>query len=985
MLLEGRLMKDIQEVSAYIKFQLNQLSVNNAHHGFEDLCFHLTQARICSNILPATGPVSAGGDQGRDFETFETDLESSPINNSTFIGLKSDKRIAFSCSTSKDIINKIKRDVKSILSHELPCDKIVYFCTENIVVSKRHELKEWVKKNYSIPIEIFDGNAIVNLLVERELFWIAVKYLDVSSEIYPRNDDEEDSYIKSLEYWRADETPILNYASFHEIKESMRHAVFATDNAKQDIPFWIKTLEKFLDDDFGDMKRRAMYEIAVASYRGLGTFIGLENMLRKFFDMISNLESVGELEDYSKLLNYCIPPAYNGLVQLEVHELKEWHNSFLTRLDGKLNTDNINLKCQLLELRGFSHMNPLDECYEINEDEMMTDWIELSELAENAPFFPMNRFSNSLVKLTKYLGNHPKYEDLTKKIDELLSKRYGDHIAARNCVDRALVFYENDEVLKAIKQLHQAKIKWFIKETEYNSLISAMLIANSYLNLGLCFAAKYYTLAVAYIAHNSSNQLMKSFTSRALFIAATCDYVQGYWCEFLELMNISIKSHLTFSKDPFGVHIHEELEKGLLYSSIAIFIAKSFFKEPYETYVVNKISEWDYFDEDVDYMATVAKENFPIDNIDDLWLTLEDQLRGRPFGDCGDIRETSWSELGIIWNVNWKNDYDSTAISEQFIAILQIFLVDLAGIDLCLLKTDVNITISVDEVEKPEVESVPSNNGRKWKIIFPIYNNFNDIEKLQSQFIGIISHILFEVSLLPSQELDEIIKDCLEEGILNKIFIAKSYLNLYKFFINPNIFEDMEKTLKSVPEIDRSFKIRSHKELKWFDGKGRGYSEEKAKEYLKSRYEKSIIPIKQTLKRISKDPEFISTIARLRADGWLDWHILLVINNISVNYRVKENMEIYPLPFYVNKDSWYQTEIEMIIDEEEKENSSIIPVSKFNEDDLRLCLQGTMINTITEVYGLECRQNTPDLNAIEHFLGERYNYWKDDIEHEDYF
>ena len=147
--------------------------------------------------------------------------------------------------------------------------------------------------------------------------------------------------------------------------------------------------------------------------------------------------------------------------------------------------------------------------------------------------------------------------------------------------------------------------------------------------------------------------------------------------------------------------------------------------------------------------------------------------------------------------------------------------------------------------------------------------------------------------------------------------------------------------------------LKSREELKWFDGPGPGYSEEEAIEHLKVRYEKSIIPIKQTLKRLSKDPGFISTVDRLRADGWLDWHILLVINNIAVNYRVEENMRKYPLPSSVNRESWYQTEIELVIDEEESENSSIIPVSKFNEDELKLCLHGTMLDTIMRVYGLE--------------------------------
>ena len=62
------------QVQSQVKFALSQLPAQNAHHLFEQICRHLTTRFICSNVLPATGPVSAGGDQGRDFETFRTYL-----------------------------------------------------------------------------------------------------------------------------------------------------------------------------------------------------------------------------------------------------------------------------------------------------------------------------------------------------------------------------------------------------------------------------------------------------------------------------------------------------------------------------------------------------------------------------------------------------------------------------------------------------------------------------------------------------------------------------------------------------------------------------------------------------------------------------------------------------------------------------------------------------------------------------------------------
>lgn len=62
------------QTAQMIRLALGSLAADNAHHSFEHLCRHIAKRRIASNVLPATGPVSAGGDQGLDFETFRTYL-----------------------------------------------------------------------------------------------------------------------------------------------------------------------------------------------------------------------------------------------------------------------------------------------------------------------------------------------------------------------------------------------------------------------------------------------------------------------------------------------------------------------------------------------------------------------------------------------------------------------------------------------------------------------------------------------------------------------------------------------------------------------------------------------------------------------------------------------------------------------------------------------------------------------------------------------
>ena len=107
-------MLTIPQLQARIRFELEQLSAQNAQFEFEHLCRQLARHRICSNILPASGPVGAGGDQGRDFETFSTHLIPGTLPESTFLGLLSDTPIAFTCSLREDFANKIRADVSAL-------------------------------------------------------------------------------------------------------------------------------------------------------------------------------------------------------------------------------------------------------------------------------------------------------------------------------------------------------------------------------------------------------------------------------------------------------------------------------------------------------------------------------------------------------------------------------------------------------------------------------------------------------------------------------------------------------------------------------------------------------------------------------------------------------------------------------------------------------------------------------------------------------
>ena len=141
-------MADKVQLIAQIRFALEQLSERNAQHEWEHLSRHLARERVCANILPATGPVQAGGDQGRDFETFRTYLQSSPLKERSFVGLVSDRPLAFACTLEKSVGSKVRRDVATIMSSGTPISGIYFFASRGLPIAKRHELQGWCRETY---------------------------------------------------------------------------------------------------------------------------------------------------------------------------------------------------------------------------------------------------------------------------------------------------------------------------------------------------------------------------------------------------------------------------------------------------------------------------------------------------------------------------------------------------------------------------------------------------------------------------------------------------------------------------------------------------------------------------------------------------------------------------------------------------------------------------------------------------------------------
>jgi hypothetical protein len=306
------------------------------------------------------------------------------------------------------------------------------------------------------------------------------------------------------------------------------------------------------------------------------------------------------------------------------------------------------------------------------------------------------------------------------------------------------------------------------------------------------------------------------------------------------------------------------------------------------------------------------------------------------------------------------------------VAVLQIILADIADADWYLLRTTLEVEICFGSDN--ELQQMPSNEMGQWRLTL-IRNQTNEDSDLTA--LQLASTLLEHASLLPSEQYLTKIETAFQEGLSHKIFFGQRFSTLYREFITKESFESSHRAALSVPESNRSFNPTLHHQLSWYSSIGPGYSEEEVKQALKNRYENSVRPIQHTLKWLTQQKPFIDAVNILRAEGWLDWHILNATSLIVLNYRINKEISLH-------KDrEKFQERFMELMNQPEDEKAEPIPISEFSVENLHFHLWISMQSTLKNL-GFELHQTTPDFKAISEFLGERYRYWTDDIDRPNY-
>jgi len=966
------------QVIEQVRFGLNQLARKNGHHTFEELCRHLVRARICSNVIPATGPVSARGDQGRDFETYRTYLVERGPYVQAFVARASSDDLVFVCTLQQgDLASKVRSDVATVMGGGRRPSAIYALCEANVPVAVRHRMQDECKEKYGVRLELLDGNAIANMLSDRDTFWIASTYLSVPAEIYPRSPVDEDAkwYENALARWKLTDTDALTAGDFVEISELARHATFASEEHRHDVPFWLNLLRACLQSPWAVLfRRKALYDIAVVSLRGLGTLIGREDDIRAYFDGLHALTDPAELKDAQVLLMYLATAEDMGLVHLGA-SLPQWVHVLRDRLQFLVERTTGNARFAHYESLGFTLINPMLGGL-ANADAAIDCWLRVLEEIDSAPLLPIQSMADAIGIIAVPLSEIPRYEELMARLDAVVGERVGRSAAASRRRDRAMAFYKAERFLPALREFHRAKEDWFSGDTVRGSLLAMALIARCYEELQLYAAAKYYYLAMAFVADRTGDASDRDLLVAGILGAASADYSIGAWAQFLHLSSFGTRAHQALTANPGDLAEDGQIASTLFQQSVALAIADRVASSlvPAIRDLLTEGASIGFVDE-----LRSGRDPWAEGGVADALGRAASQLGALPFSDLGPVRTLSWRALGIHWTLRFSTDRVTTFAAERLAEVAQVVSADLAQEDLCLLASVVDVTVSVGPSFRHSDVTVTDDNVRCWDVTLrsPLLSPGCDRDAAVSDGLGIVAAVLSEVSLLGDDQFGELLERRFREGLSAKVMVGNLYDTVAAAIVPaPDATEDARRAL-APPQLPRPVVAPEHDELARRTGIGPTYSDEKAQTFLRRRYEGFLAGIQLTLPRLRERSGFDDVITSLRKDGWLDWQILGALCSIAWSYRADQLARRLHLPSPDAAAKPYAGR-------PETPDMPIVPLSEFAEARIREVGPVGMVASL-KAWDLQLRQYQPDIAAIEQFLSGRYRHWTDDIPHDDPF
>jgi len=1003
------------EAETFIRFRLDQMGERNEHHRFEDIATRIARKRISSNILIATGPVSAGGDQQRDAESYTTRIPEELPHSAGFSATASTLPVVLACSIQRDGLKaKVQADVAGIgAANAAPVSHIAFFSVHPIPTGTVHKLQEAAREMHGVTLDVFSGGAIATLLAEPDLIWVARHYLELPASMVPPPEGEQAPqwYADLLESLRQNHGPeALTPGAQGEIMRGLRYATWDADT-NGDLPEWIDFMGSFLTESNesrnSEVAFRACYEMAVARFRGMGLGVGAEDLVRRALEYAYGSDRPNVLDDAATLLSYWGVMWTTGVGRAEASEIGAALARLKQHVSDELQViDPATHPIQSASLTGtmaFLHFipnwlraeelqgrpEPVDvaphavEKFEdtpinasvladglVDIESAMTYMERLVALLPTARPYSVRQLSKIFAMFAPSLVGLPNYAAVRDGLDEATAAVQGEAAIAQRCRERGTTFAQAEMPLEALSELHTAKVNWFHGDTMYGAVLTMRYIGHLYSTLGLTYAAKMYACSAATMANASPDPDVKAQTAKALLEAAKYAQSTGHWLDAAALTEIALLARYSLLTDPFDYDKYPELADHELNATLELVAIRKYWPH-LEQLIQTAHDRTEWFDNLIEN-AKQPEVELQIDE-DEFQTLASDQFSGPILGDVGPTRIIDFCALGVRWTLTFNNDRITVLTAEGFCGVLQVLLADIARHHPVIINSTVNIQIDVvPDAPRKGVDNIDIDEDEpEIRAHLVLSNAIDDLNDRDQSLVAMAFQLLHAVHVRPPDDLQELLEPLFKEGLPHKISIGRPYEQAADLISSDHY--DRCATRSRTASSSRFDPVENNF-LAASTQPGTGYDRDAALQVIRERYEVAASTLKYSLPRLLRDASARATIQRLRGDGWLDWQILVTLVNAAWNWRMQQAG--------INVATANRHETMKLARLPETKTSPLIPLDVLVGDRLDVFLNIQAI-TVAQRWDLRPRQEKPGEEAMRDLLTRRYGYAIDDVPHTD--
>lgn len=720
-----------------IEFLLERLPEKNAHHEFERLAVCLCEAEVCRNIKPATGPVG-GGDYGEDASTYKV---SDDIKDSYFwIGVGSPNignNWLFAFSIQKNWKKKILEDAGKA-SKRIPIpNRFIFVSSQPIKIKNREDKKKELCEKFGFEVEILDRSWIVHQIVYKGHLDLAFKFLDAPQSFKRKegfchvSQNEQIAPIspeikKRIEELKGKVTYRTNYLYINHRAEDLLELadiVKEIDKACAERAFH-EAIQDARESGIKYLLHRAIYNYFWISFWYWDDVSKVLPYLDDFYSLIKELNIPEPLEKGFNIWTILYGAINNGLVN-ENNVKLDIRRKFLLETSNKIISDKDRPTSSLMVREMLIQHKAFYE-YASNHavsDEIVAEFKAIIKKTLHIPLFPLRRLSERLIKLPELIESNFRFEELLDYLQTVIGKKEGDLAEAEFAFEKAMIYFEQKNYRKALKELTKSKFKGISQETLYETIQNLIATGDCYIELGFSLAAKNELLMAYHLSGLYQDKPLKSQALLSLRALNNIELQRGrlrlalWWLQLHEML-----CHLWRADEqmlgPHGIKFDGEVDSSLACVLVWAFKSdKAIFNDIYPIVKKLQLPLSCIFAESLLGGIEAGKKCAKELNWDDEWCKLSDMVEKSVSSNFNfKVEENICNEdnmyicenfeiVGVKFTLKTQNDYFCNLLAESLGAAIQAFFVNGRLENLAIIEDEVELEFKIDTWDWEEIQT----------------------------------------------------------------------------------------------------------------------------------------------------------------------------------------------------------------------------------------------------------------------------------------